>query len=174
MPSSQSLGLQLLAMEGGQPVFPFQTLSRRFTEGSQEIEAVKLMKATFDQTFPAAAKAASKAPSKSGVGPDRAQGSCDYTVDGGAEPLDPSRLLDLPYQPLAEFAAEKLGTLVGKSGRPTVVIDKDHQIWLLNPGEEELEVLPGELFGFGCGEFYNSICNVAFGVVAGSVFQVTP
>lgn len=174
VPSSQALGLQLVAMDGGQPVFPLQTLVRRFAEGSPEIEAVKLMKATFDKTFPEAARAALKASSKTGAGspgPNRAQGSCDYTVDGGAEPLDPSRVLDLRYQPMAEFTAEKLGTLVGRSGRPTVVIDKDHQIWLLNTTEEELEVLPGELFGFGCGDYQNSICNLAFGVATGLRFR---
>ena len=51
----------------------------------------------------------------------------------------------------------RLGTSLGKAGKPTVVIDKSHHIWLLNSGEESLTVTPGELFGFGTGQY--SIVN---------------
>lgn len=38
-----------------------------------------------------------------------------------------------------------------------MVIDKNHHIWLLNAGDEALNLEPGELFGFGTGQFSVSV-----------------
>ena len=47
----------------------------------------------------------------------------------------------------------RLGTSLGRGGKATVVIDKSHNIWILNSTEDTLAVQPGELFGFGTGQY---------------------
>ena len=42
---------------------------------------------------------------------------------------------------------------MGRGGKATVVIDKSHNIWLLNSTEETMTLQPGDLFGFGTGQF---------------------
>lgn len=48
---------------------------------------------------------------------------------------------------------DRLGTSVGKAGKPTLAICKSFHVWLLNPGTEAMSVEPGELFGFGTGAY---------------------
>lgn len=52
-----------------------------------------------------------------------------------------------------------MATLTGKSGRPSIVIDKDWRIWLGNETSEVATFSSMELFGFGTGSFETKICR---------------
>ena len=94
--------LQVLAFQNGSPVWP-QPLSARFKEGTEEHQALLKKKCEFDQAFPQASAqtASGRTPT-----PGRAGGDCDYSVDGGARPLDISRELSLAVVGQSDFETE--------------------------------------------------------------------
>lgn len=49
--------------------------------------------------------------------------------------------------------------MVGKAGKPTVVLDKDFGLWLLNPGDAKIKVPCSELCGFGTGAYKNGVVS---------------
>eukprot|EP00438_Fugacium_kawagutii_P006468 Skav206265 [mRNA] locus=scaffold265:244596:255091:- [translate_table: standard] len=153
---AQSLGLEIIAMQNDRPVFPLDVLLARFNEGAPEVEVVKKMKEDFETAFSAfgATTTTTRATES------RASGQCDFSVDDGAKPVNVTRELQLAWVPIGECPAATdrlLGVVPGRQGKPTVVVCKNHQIWLLNPTEEDMEVTAGELFGFGTGQFANVV-----------------
>ena len=52
----------------------------------------------------------------------------------------------------------RICTAVGRSSKPTVIIDKHLKIWLGNPTDQE-QVYTGEIFGFNTGNFEYKICR---------------
>lgn len=104
-PSQQQLGLELLAMENGAPVFPSQVLLSKFKEGSPEQEEVKKMEKTFHEKY--APPTQSRRNSTSGQQGHRASGQCDFSIDNGQRPIDVSREVDLPTVPVSEVPAER-------------------------------------------------------------------
>lgn len=144
-----------MAMERNKPVFPLETLLKRFTEGSSEEKAVMELKDAFMEAFPDATTSSSVPKPGTSL---RGKGGCDYSVDGQT-PLDVSRVVELAHKSNAECPTDRLGSVVGKAGRPTIIIDKEHGIWLMNGSQEAMEMSAGELFGFGCGEYVNQICD---------------
>ena len=105
-PSEQVLGLELLAMENGHPVFPSEVLLSKFKEGSPEQEEVKKMEKTFRDLYAAAPGRRNSA----GGQPqgNRASGQCDFSIDGGQQPIDVGRDLDLPCVPVDEVPTQRL------------------------------------------------------------------
>ncbi|CAE7224453.1 cofG, partial [Symbiodinium sp. CCMP2592] len=73
------------------PGWPTDVLSK-FLPGSKEHEHISKIKHDFEVLCPAADVAP---PAASSANPARAQGSPDFSVDGGKQPLDVTRLLDL-------------------------------------------------------------------------------
>lgn len=51
----------------------------------------------------------------------------------------------------------RLGAIVGKTGKPTIAICKDYHVWLLNSVSDPMEIVAGELFGFGTGQYSNQV-----------------
>ena len=66
----------------------------------------------------------------------------------------------------------RLATVPGRSGKPTLAIDKSFQVWLLNPTNEPMQVSAGELFGFGTGSYSNTVVQRYW--VYGDVFIIFP
>ena len=38
-----------------------------------------------------------------------------------------------------------------------MVITEDHHVWVLNSGTEDMQIAPGDLFGFGTGQYTNMV-----------------
>ena len=96
--------LNLLAWSNGAPLFPAALLSR-FQEGTSEHLKMEELKESFVRKFP---PAAAPSPSTSGRGGRaRAGGLCDFSIDGDRQPLDPSRLIDLPQIPADSFTVAR-------------------------------------------------------------------
>ena len=47
----------------------------------------------------------------------------------------------------------RLGFVMGKAGKPSIAILEDFSLWLYNPAPTPIEVVAGELFGFGTGNY---------------------
>ena len=95
--SASGPSLDILAWSDGCPRFP-QALLNRFAEGSSERNELLKVKKVLEQKFPAATQPAPAQGRTARVG-----GVCDYTLDGNREPLDVSRIIDLPVVPAADF-----------------------------------------------------------------------
>lgn len=197
----QGLGLELIAMHGGHPVFPADVIMGKFRAGSPEQEGVKELQTKFEELYPPRNTSRSR-PAATVQGANRATGHCDFSIENGEVPLDVTRILDVECVPIAEVPASpqrllvsrkglsvvvschvasmlpeqyfaecvlhdllpcnvRLGVCVGKNGKPTVVIDQAHNIWLLNSSDETMDVTAGELFGFGTGA-YTTIVDCHF------------
>ena len=52
-----------------------------------------------------------------------------------------------------------MGAVAGRAGagKPSLVLTKDYHVWLLNPTSEPMQVVAGELFGFGTGQYINQV-----------------
>ena len=57
------------------------------------------------------------------------------------------------------LTACRLGAVAGRAGagKPSIVLTKDYHVWLLNPTSEPMQVVAGELFGFGTGQYSNQV-----------------
>ena len=47
----------------------------------------------------------------------------------------------------------RIATVVGKGGRPSIIIDKGYRIWLGNETTSKLSLCATELFGFNAGHY---------------------
>ena len=101
--TAETLGLKIIPINRGKPVFPLTILMNRFSDGSDEQDQIKEMKKTFETEFGEADAGATGGGVPQNV---RASATCDYSVDEGLRPLDISRCVDLACKPIAEFTAE--------------------------------------------------------------------
>ena len=115
---TESLGLEMIAMDNSTPVFPLEVVLSRFrSSGAAEQEEVKKMQARFHEVYPP--------PQPTGPGTNqrpasttiRASGQCDFSIDDGRQPLDVSRMLDLLCVPVGEVPAARFAfsQMVSKS-----------------------------------------------------------
>ncbi|CAK9078225.1 unnamed protein product [Durusdinium trenchii] len=142
--------LNLLAWSNGAPLFPAALLSR-FQEGTSEHLKMEELKESFVRKFP---PAAAPSPSTSGRGGRaRAGGLCDFSIDGDQQPLDPSRLIDLPQIPADSFTVARKAECGAAGKKPSIAIDETFGIWLGNLTDADITVQAGELFGFGRGSY---------------------
>lgn len=86
------------------------TLMDRFPEGSTERLALEKKKEAFGEQYPESlpkpGSGQQRSPSK-GTQP-RSGARPDFTIEGGALPVDPSRIVDLAGVKAADFTAERL------------------------------------------------------------------
>ena len=100
--------LNFLCWSGGAPSFPESALTK-FAEGTPSHNAVKDMKKQLLDEFPnSTVTPTARGQQQVSV---RATGRPDYSIDGGKEPVDPSRLLDMEYVVASDFeqSVERLG-----------------------------------------------------------------
>lgn len=94
--------LQIIAWQNGAPHWP-DFLDTKFPEGSSEAEALSRKKQEFLQKFPA-----QPAPrTGTTVRPGRAGGHCDFSIDGGAKPLDITREIQPEQVGEADFTENR-------------------------------------------------------------------
>lgn len=102
--------LSVLAWENGCPLWP-STLSTRFEESTPEHAKILAVKKEFDEAFPETSRPVKI--KNSGTTPSRAGGFCDYSVDGGKQPLKTTREIDLKVVSDSDFQAEMEGRREG-------------------------------------------------------------
>ena len=105
-----SVGLKVLALTSDGLVSWPNTLLSRFPEGSAERLAVEKKREDFLKQYPQAAtqtKVGTES-SRTSTGTSRSSGSPDYSIDGGAVPLDPTRCIELAGVPASDFTSERL------------------------------------------------------------------
>ena len=96
-PTSQPPALEILAWSDNAPRFP-DVLVARFPQGTVENQKIMEMHEKFKEHFPESSQPAPVDPQGGRVG-----GLCDYTVDGGKQPLDPDRDIDLCFVQASEL-----------------------------------------------------------------------
>lgn len=104
----QSLGLELIAMDNGSPLFPLEVLLGRFRSGSVEQDEVKKLQQKFEEMFPPDQNQRSRRTSSS-TGANRASGQCDFSVDGGRQPVNVWQDLEISCVPIDEVPGERQG-----------------------------------------------------------------
>ena len=93
-------------MDNGSPVFPLEVLLGRFRSGSVEQEEVKKLQKTFEEMYPSDQNQRSRRTSSS-AGVNRASGLCDFSVDGGRQPVNVWQDLEISCVPVGEVPAER-------------------------------------------------------------------
>ena len=95
--------LAVLAWQDSTPVFP-DVLLERFPLGCEERKTIEQKREEFETSFP---KPPPTAVLPGTVGPSRVGGLCDYSINGGQQPVDVERLVDLPFVKDADFTEER-------------------------------------------------------------------
>ena len=98
--SAADLGLQVVAMSRGKPMFPLDVLLQRFQDPSPEADEIKSMRQAFEEEF-----GDSTNNSEQSTGIARANASCDYSVDEGLRPLNVERQVNLQCTLITDFAS---------------------------------------------------------------------
>lgn len=104
---SCSLGLKVLAMSSNGHVLWPEPLMSRFAPGTIEHQALEAKRAAFLEMYPESAEAQAAGGSK---GSERSNARPDFTIEGGAKPLDVNRKLEITGVPAAEFTFERQGS----------------------------------------------------------------
>lgn len=102
-PSADTMGLKIIAVSRGKPVFPTSVLMERFEAGSPEYDEVQKLKEVFEAEF-----GVETANQSSSTAPTRANAPCDFSVDEGLRPLDTGRTVELRCLPLSQLSDERL------------------------------------------------------------------
>lgn len=96
--------LELLSWVNGAPHFP-EALSQKFAQDSAAHAEVEGMKQTLQQEFPSAATSGPQGGQRSVRA--RAVGRPDFSIDGGAQPVDTTRLIELNHIAESAFSVER-------------------------------------------------------------------
>ena len=104
-------GLVLLSCTRSGPVWP-EHLDSKFAANSSEAREIQELKQSFLSEFPATSEPGQASATGAGAGGPtlRATGQPDFSVDGGREPLDVSRVVDCLVEP-PPAPADRLGVL---------------------------------------------------------------
>ena len=107
------LQLEVLAVNRGVPCWPDVILSK-FHESTEEHKTLLKMKTAFEREFQVSQRNANANTNRvtSSTQGNRCSGVCDYTVDGGKEPLDVQRVIDLPHVGLESFESDNRPGLI--------------------------------------------------------------
>ncbi|CAL1165182.1 unnamed protein product [Cladocopium goreaui] len=92
---------------------------------------------------------------------ERATGRPDFSIDGGAKPLDLARDLNLPLVASSDFSVQRKGYCASSRNKPAVVIGEDYSMWIGNETTkwignettEELKLECSEICGFNLGAY---------------------
>ena len=95
------------------PCWPDVILSK-FHESTEEHKTLLKMKTAFEREFQVSQRNANANTNRvtSSTQGNRCSGVCDYTVDGGKEPLDVQRVIDLPHVGLESFESDNRPGLI--------------------------------------------------------------
>ena len=99
-PTAEALGLRLIPLVRGKPVFPLSVLQGRFSEGSFEQAEIVALQKDFEDEF---GQGSGAAPGRD----NRTAALCDYTIDEGLRPLDCTRVASLVSKPISELTGER-------------------------------------------------------------------
>lgn len=99
--------LEILAWEAGRPVWP-SVLDTRFPDDTEECREILNQKKAFHEKYPVQARSTTTSSQAAAAVHPRAGGHCDYSLDGGAVPLDTTRELDLLAVKDADFTVNRL------------------------------------------------------------------
>ena len=103
--TSAPFGFKLLAVNShGQVVWP-DSIEGAFPQGSKEIEIIQKKKAAFLEMCPNAPRQ----DQPTSTSQPRTSSTPDSSIEDGATPIDPTRMVDLARIPAAEFTAERSG-----------------------------------------------------------------
>ena len=92
--------LQILGWQDSQPFFP-ESLIQKFAAGTHASKKVLEMRDKLQAMFPHSTPVV--AGGRATVVAPRASGRPDFTIEGGQEPIDPARCVDLAVIPAASF-----------------------------------------------------------------------
>lgn len=98
--------LQVLAWQDSTAYFP-ESLLQKFATGTASHKKVQEMKESLESLFPPPARVTVEG--RSVAVPPRATGRPDFTIEGGLQPLDPTRCVDLQVLPVNSFNEPRLG-----------------------------------------------------------------
>ena len=104
------VGLKVLALSSDGSVGWPESLFSRFPEGSVERLSLEKKRDEFFKKFPNTSSDSKDGTSGSthNPTPSRSAAKPDYSIDGGIQPLDPMRVIDLAGVPASSFTAERL------------------------------------------------------------------
>lgn len=108
---AESIGLSILAMRAGKPIFPLEVILKRFPDDAEERKKVNELRTAFEAEYGAEAVQTGSA-AQPNPGAARASALCDYSIDEGLTPLDTTRHVDLASVPCADFAEQRHGSSV--------------------------------------------------------------
>ena len=97
--------LQILGWTDGHPFFP-ETLIQKFAKGTLAYKKVEEMKSLLEADFPSPIQVSSSG--RVAVAVPRAAGKPDFSIEGGKQPVDPLRCIDLEIIPAASFTEPRL------------------------------------------------------------------
>ncbi|CAK9054943.1 FO synthase subunit 1 [Durusdinium trenchii] len=156
--------LTLLTWSNGHPLFPASVLEKYATGTSANDEILKL-KQEFLAAFPESAVtggagAGQSRQAQGGQGANqRARGRPDFNIDGGASPLDVTRVIDATFVKDADMTITRKAYVQAKGIKPALVIDTDFNLWLGNEGDCETKLDACELCGFNLGNFEEKVVS---------------
>ena len=105
--------LEMLSWANGAPSFP-EPLLTKFAEGSQAFVEVHAMKKELLQQFPDSCRQSNQGQGQTQrTGNVRATGRADFTIDGGAQPVDVTRLIEKQHIPQSAFDVTRLWAWLG-------------------------------------------------------------
>eukprot|EP00438_Fugacium_kawagutii_P011614 Skav216070 [mRNA] locus=scaffold389:183362:184141:- [translate_table: standard] len=152
--------LQILGWQEQAPFFP-ESLVQKFAQGTAGHKRVLEMKSELESAIPTAASTSGAAGGSVRVQP-RAGGRPDYTVEGGAQPLDPHRCVDLPLIQAASFSETRLLSVDGTRAKPALFLSTDMELFLGNTTNEEITYNAIEICGFNTGSYEQKIVTGQF------------
>ncbi|CAK9094359.1 FO synthase subunit 1, partial [Durusdinium trenchii] len=148
--------LSILAWSDQSPLFP-ESLLQKFGPGNPAHQEILAMQASLTAEFPNATVARKQSQGSNTVsvrGARGASGRPDYTVDGGAKPLNFERTIEMTdHIPVDSFTVERKAYAPGGRGKPAVIVGEDFSFWLGNETSEELSLVACEICGFNVGQF---------------------
>ncbi|CAK9024496.1 FO synthase subunit 1, partial [Durusdinium trenchii] len=173
-PSRLVSGLTLISCTEQGPMWP-SSLNSKFAAGSPEAKELETLMKEFNTEFPPPSNTNTSSGTTATTPASttqRASGQPDFSVDGGKEPLDVTRVVDLLVE-APPPPDQRLCCVNGRASKPNVLVDKHYKIWIGNPGDQEASY-SGEIFGFNTGSFeYKVINHTSKRDASGIAFRLT-
>ncbi|CAK9045232.1 unnamed protein product [Durusdinium trenchii] len=141
--------LHLLSCTAAGPIWPDALLTKFKAETTEHKELLAL-KDSFEREFPPP-RDTSTTTSASAL-PPRVSGLPDFTIEHGAKPIDVSRVVGASMS-APPGASDRLALVAGKAGKPSILLDKEYNVWLGNDTDAAATWSGVELFGFNTGTY---------------------
>ena len=72
-------------------------------------------------------------------------------------------IIMLSYPTISGVAA-RLGMVTGRNEKPSIIVATNGDIWIGNLTNSEMTIRPGELFGFGLGQYSEKVVRHTFSI----------